>query len=72
MIFTGNTRDAEALDSSVELQLEVRVPDETDEVFTHKIVVDVTGQVEHAKFAVERYKRESASYLGGKNPPRRP
>ena len=55
MIFTGNTRDAEALGSSVELQLEVRVPDETDEVFTHKIVVDVTGQVEHAKFAVERY-----------------
>ena len=43
MIFTGNTRDAEALGSSVELQLEVRVPDETDEVFTHKIVVDVTG-----------------------------
>ena len=55
MIFTGNTRDAEALGSSVELQLEVRVPDETDEVFTHKIVVDVTGQTEHAKFAVERY-----------------
>ena len=55
MIFTGNTRDAEALGSSVELQLEVRVPDETDEVFTHKIVVDVTGQVEHARFAVERY-----------------
>ena len=55
MIFTGNTRDAEALGSSVELQLEVRVPEETDEVFTHKIVVDVTGQVEHAKFAVERY-----------------
>ena len=54
MIFTGNTRDAEALGSSVELQLEVRVPDETDEVFTHKIVVDVTGQTEHAKFAVER------------------
>ena len=58
MIFTGNTRDAEALGSSVELQLEVRVPDETDEVFTHKIVVDVTGQVEHAKFAVERYRLE--------------
>ena len=55
MIFTGNTRDAEALGSSVELQLEVRVPEETDEVFTHKIVVDVTGQVEHARFAVERY-----------------
>ena len=55
MIFTGNTRDAEALGSSVELQLEVRVPDETDEVFTHRIVVDVTGQTEHAKFAVERY-----------------
>ena len=55
MIFTGNTRDAEALGSSVELQLEVRVPEETDEVFTHKIVVDVTGQTEHAKFAVERY-----------------
>ena len=55
MIFTGNTRDAEALGSSVELQLQVRVPDETDEVFTHKIVVDVTGQTEHAKFAVERY-----------------
>ncbi len=58
MIFTGNTRDAEALGSSVELQLEVRVPDETDEVFTHKIVVDVTGQTEHAKFAVERYRLE--------------
>ena len=55
MIFTGNTRDAEALGSSVELQLEVRVPEETDEVFQHKIVVDVTGQTEHAKFAVERY-----------------
>ena len=43
LIFTGNTRDAALLGGGVELQLEVRVPDETDEVFTHKIVVDVTG-----------------------------
>ena len=43
LIFTGNTRDVALLGGGVELQLEVRVPDETDEVFTHKIVVDVTG-----------------------------